>query len=66
MQSRPSGKFGRVDRPVVLPHQLKDPLALPVARPAVRPPGPVLVLVIHPKRPLIHLPSSNLNDIIHL
>lgn len=65
VQSQPDGEFGRVDRLVVLAHQFKDSVALPVATRAMRSPGLVLVVVVHPIGPLARLPSSYLEDTIH-
>lgn len=55
MQFEHSGELGSVDRLVVLTHQLKNSLALPIAPRAVRSPGLVLVRLVHPIRPLIRL-----------
>ncbi|EFG74530.1 hypothetical protein HMPREF0591_5598 [Mycobacterium parascrofulaceum ATCC BAA-614] len=65
MQPELSGELGSVDRFVVLTHQLKNSLALPIAPRAVRSSGLVLVGLAHPIRPLVRLPSSYLEDIIH-
>lgn len=65
VQPEPSGEFGRIDRFVMLTHQFKNSLALPVLRPAVRPSGLAPVVLAHPIRPLVRLPSSYFEDIIH-
>ncbi|BBY71506.1 hypothetical protein MINTM019_18200 [Mycobacterium paraintracellulare] len=65
MQPKPRGEFGRIDRFAMLAHQFKNSLALPVLCRAVRPSGLVSVLLAHPVRPLVRLPSSYFDDIIH-
>lgn len=65
VQPEPFGEFGRIDRSVLLTHQFKDSLALPVLCRAVRPPGPAPVVLAHPIHPLVRLPSSNLEDNVH-
>lgn len=66
VQAKPCGEFRRIDRFVVLAYQLKNSLALPVLCCAMRPPGLVsAVLLAHPIRPLVRLPSSYFEDIIH-
>jgi len=55
----------RVDRFVAFTHQSQNSLALPVVARAVRSSGLVLVLLAHPIRPLVRLPFSYLEDIIH-
>jgi hypothetical protein len=49
----------------MLAHQYKNSLALTVLCRAVRPSGLVSVLLAHPVRPLVRLPSSYFDDIIH-
>lgn len=65
VQPKLCGEFGRIDRPVMLTHQFKNSLALPVLCRAVRPSGLGPGALAHPIHPLVRLPSSNLEDNIH-